>query len=195
MAHFKKLPAAIQSVIQEKLGQLTSPLIESLGGSPMVITLHETVDIWLLPANMITQPTNSIRELAKPTGQYHHQLKASSIPIAYGRTHALGADSADWSVDSICNSADIAQQFELAIDEIDNMELSDDLQARLLSVPAYHLQAFWLIDSTAPEDDSRQLIVVIEAPSEYGFELRTKHYTPKEFLNKLRQVSHVQGIF
>lgn len=194
MAHFKNLPAEIESVIQEKMGQLTSPLIESLGGSPMVITLHETVDIWLLPANMITQPTDSIRELAKPTGQYHHQLKASSVPIAYGRTRALGTDPADWSVEGVFHSTDFAQQFELTINEIDNAGLSDNLQARLLSVPAYHLHAFWLIDSTAPEDDSRQLIVVIEAPSEYGFELRTKHYTPTEFLNKLRQVRHVQGL-
>lgn len=194
MAHFKKLPAEVQSVIQEKLGQLTSPLINTLGGSPTVVTLHETVDIWLLPANMITQPTDSISAIAKPTGQYHHQLKAGSVPIAYGRTRALGADPADWAVEGVFHSADFAQQFELAIDEIDNTGLNDNLQARLLSVPAYHLQAFWLIDTTAPENDSDQLIVVIEAPGEYGFELRTKHYTPKEFLNKLRQVHHVQGL-
>jgi hypothetical protein len=191
MAHFKTLPDDVLTQLQRKVGFSLSRITESLGAvSP---ALHESVDVWNLPANAVVEPTNDLTRLAHPSGQWHLQVKSDNTPIAYARSSTVGSEPTDWSVDGIFQS-ELAQEFDQAISWIDENILEENIIVRLLVIPAYQTHALWLIDES---NINNQKIVVIDPPSEYGFNLPPKidkAQEIEEFLNHLRSVKHAEGL-
>jgi hypothetical protein len=191
MAHFKNLPDDVLAQLQNKVGLSLSRTTDALGAiSP---TLHESVDVWDLPANAVVGSTNDLNILAKPLGQWHLQIKSDTTPIAYARSSTVGSAATDWSVDGIFQS-ELAQEFDEAIGWIDNNFPGENFLVRLLVIPAYQVHALWLINEDDPKD---QQIVVIDAPKEYGFHLPPNIDNAEEigaFLNHLRSVKHAEGI-
>jgi hypothetical protein len=192
MATFKTLPDDVIAHLQTKVGLSLPRTIDALGlADTSKITLNENVDVWQLPANLVAEPTNELKLLAKPTGQWHLQIKSEDIPIAYARSSPMGFAPNDWLVDGVFQS-DLAQKIDQTVDWIDGNLQNENILVRLLVAPAYQLHAFWLIDQDEP---SQQKIVIIDAPDEYMFHKPPEIYTPQQFLDTLRSVRHVEGIF
>lgn len=192
MATFKTLPDDVVAHLQTKVGLSLPRTIEALGvAGAAKVTLNENVDIWQLPANLVTEPTNDLNLLAKPTGEWHLQVRAEDIPVAYARSSPIGFAPTDWLVDGVFQS-DLAQKIDEVVTWIDANFQNDNILVRLLVAPAYQLHAFWLIDQDEP---SKQTIVIVDAPEEYLFQKPPATYSPQQFLDNLRSVRHVEGIF
>jgi hypothetical protein len=191
MAHFKTLPDEVLTRLQTKVGVSLSRMTETLGA--VAPALHESVDVWTLPASAVVEPSDDLRRLAKPSGQWHLQVKSANIPIAYARSSTLGSEPSDWSVDGIFQS-ELARKFDQAITWIDENIPEEDIIVRLLVIPAYQTHALWLIDEN---NTTHQKIVVIDAPDEYGFSFPPDIDRPQEistFLDRLRSVKHIEGL-
>lgn len=192
MATFKTLPDDVVAHLQTKVGLSLPRTIDALGvAGASRLTLNENVDVWQLSANLVPESTNDLNLVAKPTGEWHLQVKAEDIPIAYARSSPIGFDPTDWLVDGVFQS-DLAQKIDEAVDWIDANVQNDNILVRLLVAPAYQLHAFWLIDQDEP---NQQTIVIIDAPDEYLFQKPPTTYSPQQFLDNLRSVRHVEGIF
>lgn len=191
MAHFKTLPDSVLTQLQRKIGLSLSRVSNSLG-SPLAPALHESVDVWNLPASEVIGPTNNLSLLAKPSGQWHLQVKSDNTAIAYARSSNLGSEPTDWSVDGIFQSK-LAQKFDQAIGWIDENISDDNILVRLLIIPAYQIHALWLLDES---DTNNQQIVVIDAPQEYGFNIppEFESQNAEKFLYRLRSIKHIQGL-
>jgi hypothetical protein len=192
MATFKTLPDDVVAHLQTKVGLSLPRTIDTLGfADTSKMTLNENVDVWQLPANLVTEPTNDLNFLAKPTGEWHLQVRSDDIPIAYARSSPIGFAPTDWLVDGVFQS-DLAQKIDEVMTWIDANLQNENILVRLLVAPAYQLHAFWLIDQDEP---SQQTIVIIDAPDEYLFRKSPETYSPQQFLDTLRSVRHVEGIF
>jgi hypothetical protein len=191
MAHFKTLPDEVLTRLQTKVGVSLSRMTETLGG--VAPALHESVDVWTLPASAVVEPSDDLSRLAQPSGQWHLQVKSANTPIAYARSSTLGSEPSDWSVDGIFQS-ELARKFDRAITWIDENVPEENIIVRLLVIPAYQTHALWLIDEN---NTDHQKIVVIDAPDEYGFSLPPDIDRPQEisqFLDRLRSVKHIEGL-
>jgi hypothetical protein len=192
MAIFKTLPDDVIAHLQTKVGLSLPRTIDALGvADTSKLTLNENVDIWQLPANVVAESSNDLSFLAKPTGEWHLQVRSEDIPIAYARSSPIGFAPNDWLVDGVFQS-DLAQKIDETMAWIDTNFEDENILVRLLVVPAYLLHAFWLIDQDEP---SHQKVVIIDAPDEYMFHKPPEIYTPQQFLDTLRSVRHVEGIF
>ena len=202
MGKFKELPPNVLGAIAGKVGKKllwgdksvlkTPPLpqVDALGASPGLAggaTFHETMDVWILEASMILEPSDNLATLARPTGRWHHQIAFSNKIIGFARTKPLGPLPDDWSVIGIFYSQ-LAEKIDDAVKWIDNSILDNDKHVvRLLNVPAYQVVSFWLIG-----DDS-QSVVIIETSPFTNLKLE-RLYTSKEFLDILRSIPQVEGI-
>ncbi len=208
MATFKTLPDDVVAYLQTKVGLSLPRTIDALGlAETSKVTLNENVDVWQLPSNLVAEPSNDLNLLAKPTGEWHLQVKSEDIPVAYARCGPLGFAPTDWSVDAPTDQSvdaptdwsvdgvfqsDLAQKIDQAMAWIDSNFQNENILVRLLVSPAYQLHAFWLIDQDEP---SQQTIVIVDAPDEYLFQKPPQTYSPQQFLDSLRSVRHVEGIF
>ncbi|HEY1377034.1 MAG TPA: hypothetical protein VGF55_09575 [Gemmataceae bacterium] len=186
MPDFRPLPDATLDAIAGKIGErLSAPMTSSALGSPPAATLNETMEVWMLGADALLQPTDDLLQLAKPTGRWHHQIKSGGQVVGYARSMPLGPAPGDWSVREVSKSG-ASKAIDDAIKWID-ANVHDDSQVRMLSVPAYHVTAFWLVENAGDR------IVVAVAP--FAKLIQTNHiYTAKEFLDALRALPVVKGI-
>jgi hypothetical protein len=195
MADAETLPSAVLNAIASKLGdrmtRAISPRVLGFVGGvvPPAPTLKETFPVWMLEAADTISPTDDVSRLAKNTGHWHHQLATATGPVAYARSMPLGAAPESWSIRQMSTS-DLASKIDDAIGWID-ANAPTALTARFLSVPAYHIYAFWLVDST---DAANQRIVVISAPPQSQAFSTHRLYTSKEFLDALRATPHIKGL-
>jgi hypothetical protein len=195
MADAETLPPAVLNAIASKLGDripraISPPALGLVGGAPPPApTLKETFPVWTLEAADILAPTNDLGRLAKNTAHWHHQISTVVGPVAYARSMPLGAAPESWSIRQVSTS-ELASKIDDTIGWID-ANIPDPLTARLLSVPAYHVYAFWLVDATVP---ANQKVVVITAPPQSQALTENKVYTSQEFLEALRATPHIKGL-
>lgn len=187
MPDFRPLSDATLGAIAGKVGErLSAPMTYDTSGGPAAATLNETAEVWMLAADRLLEPTNDLAQLARPTGRWHHQIKSGGQPIGYARSMPLGPSAQDWSVREVAQSG-ASRAIDDAIKWID-ANVRDNSQVRMLSIPAYHVTAFWLVG------DAGDRVVVAVAP--FAKSLQTKHiYTADEFLDTLRALPVVKGIF
>ncbi len=102
------------------------------------------------------------------------------------RATPLGANAESWSVRELFTS-EIAGKIDEAIDWVDRNVKGDPL-ARLLIVPAFHLHAFWLVES------GKSHVVIVDMPRGFSKLEYRKLYTSREFLDALVQEQHIIGI-
>jgi hypothetical protein len=184
MAHFKTLPDQALDAIAAQLGQLYK-VPDSLGAGPSDVTLHETVEVWLLQADETLKPTNDLRLMARRSGYWHHQVKDKGKAVGYATSAPIGPDSKDWSVRQFFMS-DIAEKIDDTIAWLDG-NLRGQPEVRLLQVPAYHIIAAWAVEG------DEQSVVIVVSPD--GSALKSKHlYSTKEFLDAIRSMWVIRGI-
>lgn len=185
MATFKFLPDDVLEAISISVGKQLAVVLPATLGANQEVNLFETVEIWILEAGTLTDQTNDLKRLAKPTGRWHHQIKVGNQPQAFAQTRPLGPDPESWSLVSVCAS-ELAQKIDETIALVDEQHL--DGIVRLLVVPAYHLHAFWIVDV-------EQRVIVIDCPAEYLSVLTPRRlFSAEEFLGGLRSVRHIEGL-
>ncbi|MDG3008449.1 hypothetical protein [Paludisphaera mucosa] len=190
MADAETLPPNVLNAIASKLGgEIPKALganLGLLGGGPA--SLKETFPVWMLEAASILEPTDNLSLLAKNTGHWHHQLASAAGPLAYARSMPLGADPQSWSIRQVSTS-DLTTKVNDCIIWVD-ANIPGNWTTRLLTIPAYHVHAFWFID---PLNPANQEVVVISSPQNHAL-VTNKIYTPTELLNELRRSSHIKGL-
>ena len=139
-----------------------------------------------LPSEAIARPTEPLARLAKQTGVWHHQIRAGGRAISFAQSRPLGPDPENWTVDAYVNSP-LAGRIDTAILWVDKHVPEDDV-VRLLSVPAYHLHAFWL------QHGDQNRVLVVDMPPSFAKLQYEKLYTSEEFLLTLGQESHITGL-
>jgi hypothetical protein len=120
------------------------------------IELAETFELWVLDLEAIRQKKGGLPQLARPTGRWHHQIRRGDTPALFARSAEIGTPAA-WKVTEMFES-ELAAKIDRAISWIDGNVPGNPL-ARLLVVPAYQLNAMWLLE------DKKSLVYVIDCPT------------------------------
>lgn len=164
------------------------------------LNLVESFELWMLSPKDVRsfkKGQNSLLSLAKETGGGHHQIKLGGFSPAFARSSPPSPDNSDddWFIDNIFVSH-IAEDIDNAIEWADKHDPEDKLDTRLLTAPAYQVEALWFVDKLSGgrvADD----ILVVTAPSDLlqtvPFQLVNSDKVPfqlvdsDDFLEALRQ--------
>ena len=147
--------------------------------------IGETLQVWMLPASEVISQTPLAA--AQLTGNWHHQLYKNGQPEAFVYSRPYGPRPTDWKVGAIFES-EIAASIDEAIGVADR-QLPDEGEARLLILPAYQIQALWLV-----MPDSTHQIIPAVVPSEYIEIERLAVYSSEDFFARLQSLRHIVGI-
>jgi hypothetical protein len=156
-----------------------------IGGEQL--KMGDTFPVYALDASALLRATD-LRELARPTRRWHHQIKYSGRPRAYARSGATGAGPENWSIREVMES-DLAEKIDLSFQWL-RENLTADHNVRLLTVPSYHVEAFWAIQDGT--DD--QKVVVIQSPPYMKSLKGDVLYSSQEFIQCLRSERTVVGL-
>lgn len=194
MAHADAFPgyatAAVIRQVGERLSSIAPPqaLFPAPGAGP---ELGETFSVWMLGLNAVTQTDVSntdIHQLATETGRWHHQVRYGGQAQAFARSMNDSRPGAGgWSVTQLFASH-IAARIDEAIDWVDQNVPGDPL-VRLVIIPAFHLHAFWLT-----EENGESQFLVIDMPNTFTKLNYKTLYSVREFLERLSQEPHAQGL-
>lgn len=181
-------PQEAQNLVAEKLGPFLSMLLEDkrtkslLAAGPT--TLEETLSVWFLPANAVEEnSSDSLDELARPTDQWHHQIEVGGSPMLFARSK--GSSAEDTELEQVFQS-ELPLNISETLQKLSSSGESDSL-IRLVSAPAYRVEAIWVIDS-------EEKIIVVKAPAGSTELCVGQQYETAEFLKILRKQGTIEGI-
>jgi Papain-like cysteine protease AvrRpt2 len=154
------------------------------------IELGQSLSISMLGVNKIKGPNYpDLHELVEDTGRWHHQVKSGGKGVAVlARSAASGEIGGSHSIRE-CFPSRIPESIDKAIDWV-NQHLKQNLVVRLLSVPAYQVDALWLYDESKHESQ----VLIIDAPKEFTNLERSRLLTSQEFLEALGKNQAIIGI-
>ena len=150
------------------------------------VELTETFSVWMVALDRLVHGSDDLRELGVQTGRWHHQIRVDCQTKIYARSRPLGADPSSWRITEVFQS-ELAQKIDASISWVDK-NLEGNPLVRLLTIPAYHLTAFWLAEET------KNQVIIVDVPAYYSA-LRTDQQviTQEVFFRKLRELSHIEG--
>lgn len=154
------------------------------------LDLGENFAVWMLGADDVrrgAQTSIDLMELARNTGQWHHQIRFDGKSLAYARSMLMGDEPESRSLCELSVSA-LAEEIQKALDWSDD-EVPDDYLMRLLIVPAYHVRAFWFIS----EKNRNSFVYVISAPAQLEKLQLNTQLRSHEFLKALDGARPITG--
>ncbi|MDR3469923.1 MAG: hypothetical protein P4M07_28675 [Xanthobacteraceae bacterium] len=142
------------------------------------VEIAESFEVWFLGRSSTMRIGASLAQLAHRTGYWYHQLRLNGKAQEYALSQPHGPGVRDWEVHAVMASP-LPARVDAAISWIDRQDISGDPLVRMLSVPAYHITAFWLVGG------KEDRIVPIER-SEWLEQLKTEAiYGEREFIRML----------
>jgi hypothetical protein len=170
MAVTKTLPTDVLESIATQIGARFGPMPEGHGHffrfdpSASRPEIGETFEVWKLIPDAIDEITRGnldITKLTRPTGIWHHQLRDETRAFGFARSKPLGAGPDDWSVRDIFMS-EVAAKIDTAINWVDRNIPDNQVEVRLLSLPAYQVEAFWFVskDPNYADEWNDQLLII-----------------------------------
>jgi hypothetical protein len=178
MSHAHKFPQSTLQHLARCVGEEISAKSADALANKVKIVLAEIFQIWFLERTAILRPNARISELAHRTDYWHHQIKHNGEAKEYALSRTFGPGVRDWEIRAIMSSA-LAGEIDKAIHWIDKQEVKGDPLACLLSIPAYHMTAFWL---RGKKEDK---IVIVDQPKSFQHMKKRKLYGEQEFLQLL----------
>ena len=184
----RQLTGGVLDVVAAQINALLRGVFnpDRLAGAQIAMGL--TLEVWVLEADAtIIQPTDDLKQLARPAACWHHQVVINGVTESYARSTPFGAEPKSWRVVEIFESQ-LAERIDRAMGwVIENVP--DDPLVRLLIVPAYELHAFWLITEAEVEQ-----VFVIDCPAQFT-NLRSDQLfeSQNRFLEALRREPHIVG--
>lgn len=145
--------------------------------------LVESFPIFVLPADRISEPGDSLDDRLQDTGRWHHQILEGAQVKMFARSRpGEGPDVLE--VEEVVEgpSAPAIRQAAAFIDDTSAMHAGADAEAALIIAPAFYLTAFWLRDGP-----NRQWIVVADRPSGLQTLSPRTWYSVREFLQRLAE--------
>ena len=186
MAKFDKLSDAAINQVAARTGEWlsTTPRFKNLVGKRVEIA--ESFQVWRLSLDSFAQSKLPLNQLIKNTGRWHHQIRSGGQSVAFARSISSGQDQQDWKLMQLVESS-LVKKIDDAIQWID-AQVFPDATVRLLLIPAYQVNAFWL------DDPRSRSVVLIDFPQAFD-QLKTQRvYSPAEFRAALLSRPFVPGI-
>lgn len=152
MAHTKLLSPEVLAGIADQIGarlagfsDAVNANVAELETNASRIDLGETFELWTLPSDVRDEVARGLdlTRLARSSGLWHHQIRSNNEALSFARSKPLGATADSWSLREVFESP-LAADISHAIDWIE-ANVPDDVEVRLLTAPAYQVDAFWLI--------------------------------------------------
>lgn len=170
-------------------------------GSPSTSTLKmgATLELCKLTPSafdIFEEKGGDLARLAVPTGRWHHQIRLDDGAAAFARSeYREVGEGIGWDVEEIFVSPR-AEEIDEAI-LLANKEFPEDtLLVRLLTVPAYQVEALWFVDRDAAERgvETGGELLVVTAPDDNTRLTRLKRISAQDFLEALRGMPVGMGI-
>jgi len=191
MAHAYQLPDDALDCLCGEISQHLDQLHEARPGQTHPVELHETFDVWMLGADKLAAGAKAgkdLAQLAKPTNHLHHQIKQGGTALCSAISSTGKAAAPHISGMAL---SPLVEKIDRAVDWLDHQSgLEDDPLVRLLKVPAYQVNAFWLVDEAG--GDSR--VVVIDAPTRLKHLPLLRVMSSREFIAALLKEKQIVGI-
>ncbi len=174
------------------LNERASPATSSLD---MTLTL----DLWrLTPAavDRFKEEGGDLAKLATPSGRFHHQVKLDGDATAFARSgYSSGKEGERWLVDEIYVSP-LAVQLEEVYESSKKLFPGDNFLARLLTAPAYKVEALWFVNRADAENgvETGGDLLIVDAPGGQARLEPHQRINSTEFLEILRNMPVGLGI-
>lgn len=185
MAHAERLSPAALAEIERQLGsrQGRDGCVRPPHAPPT--HLGESFPLWTLPLAAIDQRARSVREKARTTAIWHHQLRSGDRPSHYARSRTRDGTQYNEVIELVRSG--LAGAIDQAVDWIDD-NVGEGPVVRLLHIPAYLTTVFWL------EDERQDLFLLIDAPARYRDALgEPELIAAGDFLGRLIRLPHIRG--
>lgn len=203
MAFTKTLPQDVLNSIANDIGARFEPSdgnmhFRAIDGRPLEqhgLNLGETFEVWRLIPDAIREIASANTDIARLTrrsGLWHHQLRSGGEPVGFARSKPLGPDPSSWSVRDIFTS-EVAARIDEAIAWVDK-NVPDDVEVRLLSIPAQQVEAFWFVTDAQSHQQWNDTLLVLRAPERMPELEFLKLVNSKEFLKSLDTPERGRGI-
>jgi hypothetical protein len=185
LAHFRKLPNEILHRIAGKISDHVGRGVPAHQWRSDIdrLELAEHFEVWVLERHIARSKEERMASMARRTGRWHHQIRSAGGINHYARSAAYGPDPSDWLITNLFESA-LAPKIDETIRWLDTAELTGDPQVRLLVVPYYLLDVFWL------ESESNDSFVLISKPDAVINMEREHLYPLDDFLGILAAQAH-----
>ena len=187
MAHAQQFP---QDFAAAFAAQLAHSLEQGILGLAIhdagKIELTETFAVWMIGLDDLLSGPDNLSELAIETGRWHHQLNVDGDAGVFARSKAHGGNPSGRRITEVFRSQ-LAEKIDASVTWIDE-NLRGDPLVRLLTIPAYHLTAFWLVE------ERRDSVMIVDVPAYYsmlesGFDV----LAAETFLDTVRRGSPAEG--
>lgn len=188
MSHSPRFPKSTLRYLAGQVGERLSAESAAALAKSVKVELAETFEVWFLGRPAILRPNARLSELAYRTDYWHHQIRHNGQAKEYALSRTFGPGVRDWEIRAVMMSSELPAEIAEAIAWIDEQEVDGDPLACLLSIPAYHLTAFWL---RGKKEDK---IVIVDQPDSFEHLKKKKLHGEREFLTLLGQERHAQGI-
>jgi hypothetical protein len=181
MSHSHKFPKSTLRYLAGRVGERLSAGSAAVLAKGVKVDLAETFELWFLGRTAILRPNARLSELAHRTGYWHHQIRHDGQAKEYALSHTFGPGMRDWEIRVVMTSSELPTEIEKAIAWIDKKKVDGDPLASLLSIPAYHMTAFWLRGKKADK------VVIVDQPDSFEHLQKKRLYGEREFLTYLAQ--------
>jgi hypothetical protein len=156
------------------------------GNPPMAMA--ENFRVWTLDPQAAVTSGGRLRNIAKPTGHWHHQLRHSGAPEQYARSMQHGPNAEDWRVVGFVTSQ-TAAAIDRAIEWLDRYAGVEEGVVGLLEIPSHQMTVLWL---ESPGEDK---ILLVSAPEKYETALGADRlHSGSQFLTQLAGLPPASGV-
>lgn len=148
MAAADPLPDADRRSVAGQIGQfLAAPrgVLAAAGFAPAPrAELTESLAVCVLPASAVTDPPADLLPLARPSGQWHHQVRTAGGPTHAARSVEQGFAAGGLEVNQV-GPQPLAAKIDAAVTWVDANVPDDAATVRLLVAPAYYVHALLIV--------------------------------------------------
>ncbi len=179
----------VDHVAGDKLFPSMSAAIRSADRGEGILAVAESFPLWVMQPNVGVKESADLRQFARNTHRWHHQIKLPDGRWAYARSGARGGGSTDqsWEIKAIFEGP-LAERVATTVDLLEH-SFPDDYVVRLLSIPAFVMNVFWIIS----EETGDQKVVML-TPHESAPKQGQAIEEVGAFLNRLRGIPPVGGL-
>ena len=193
MPHTEPIDEPIIDAIATQVGSVFPHVVSDRALLRKKSELTETFPVWALRAEDLFNRDDPLSKLARPTGDWHTQLRIGGKALGFALTSPVGPKPEDWRLGAIFESP-IAALIDEAISWVDeNVPDAPDPEldpvVRLLDLPNYRIIALWLVNPRRPAD-----VVVARLPTNPRVLETGRLYPEAEFLAGVRGEEFVFGI-
>jgi hypothetical protein len=158
---------------------------------------NEPIAVYRLPTGDLgfrSEEGKDLLELAENTRRWHHQVKLNGKSLACARSGPAEDDETRGSLHRLWVTS-LAASIDRALDRVENDKrirdaVGENPLVRLLVVPAYQVNALWLIDERARTSH----VLVLDFPRRFDKLESDNPLTSREFLERLRKQPKAIGI-